>query len=134
MGVTAFALGSFTANTGTFPAFVLEDRVYDLRRVLPEIRTTGDLFGTWDANLDAVQAVVDDAVALAALPSTPAAELTVMPPVQPVGPIHAAGANYREHILQMSVAHKLGRSDASPEELWAETAVETDERRRSDVE
>ncbi|WP_268878158.1 fumarylacetoacetate hydrolase family protein [Gulosibacter macacae] len=51
--------------------------------------------------------------------------------MQPVGPILAAGANYREHILQMSVAHKLGRADATEEELWDEAAAENDARRRS---
>ena len=35
--------------------------------------------------------------------------LRVLPPVDPMGTILAAGVNYREHVIQMAVAHKLGR-------------------------
>ncbi|MGX5696260.1 fumarylacetoacetate hydrolase family protein [Agromyces soli] len=129
MGVT-FAVGSFDAGAGAFPGFVVAERVYDVRQVLVGIRATSDLFGDWDANLDAIEAVARDAAALDELEGRSLTELQVLPPVQPVGPILAAGANYREHILEMSVAHKLGRSDATDEELWAEAAAENDERRR----
>ena len=55
----------------------------------------------------------------------------MLPPVQPVGPVLAAGANYREHIIQMSVAHGLGSTGASPERLRQEAAAEIDERVRT---
>lgn len=127
----AFAIGTFASDAGAFPGFVVDGRAYDIRAVRPAIRTTGDLFAEWDANLDALQAIAADPAALAGLDGVSVDGLHVLPPVQPVGPILAAGANYREHILQMSVAHKLGRSDATDEELWAEAAAENDERRRS---
>lgn len=127
----SFSIGSFVSDAGELPGFVVDGRAYDLRAVVPGIRRTGDLFDDWDARLDAIQAVAGDEAALAGLPSAAVAELRVLPPVQPVGPILAAGANYREHVLQMSVAHKLGRSDATDDELWAEAAAEIDERRRT---
>lgn len=126
-----FAIGTFRSGADVFPGFVADGRAYDIRVVLPSIRVTGDLFADWDANVDALQRVAADADALNRVGGAPVEGLAVLPPVQPVGPILAAGANYREHILQMSVAHKLGRSDASDEELWAEAAAENDERRRS---
>ncbi|KAB1652863.1 fumarylacetoacetate hydrolase family protein [Pseudoclavibacter chungangensis] len=128
---TAFAIGTFTSEAGAFPGFVVDGQVRDIREVLPEIRTTGDLFAEWESNLDALQAVVADPDERARLGGVPVEGVGVLPPVQPIGPILAAGANYREHILQMSVVHKLGRSDATDEELWAEAAAENDERRRS---
>lgn len=128
----SFAIGTFkTEAIGTFPGFVVGERVYDLRKAIPGIRVTGDLFAQWDISLDAIAAVVGDAPALAALEGVALAEVCTLPPVQPVGPILAAGANYREHILQMSVAHRLGRQDATEEELWTDAANENDERRRS---
>ncbi|WP_394194489.1 fumarylacetoacetate hydrolase family protein [Microbacterium foliorum] len=126
-----FAFGTFAGADGVFPGFVVDGTVYDIRGVLPSIHSTADLFEAWDDNLDAVQRAADDSDTLNRLGGTAVAALDVRPPVQPVGPILAAGANYREHILQMSVAHQLGRSDATVEELWDEAAVETDERRRS---
>lgn len=124
-------LGTFDVNGQQFPGFVVDDLVYDVRSVLAEARHTSDLFEGWEANLDAIQSVVADPTALDAHQGRPLTSLRVLPPVQPVGPILAAGANYRQHILEMSVAHRLGRSDATDEELWAEAAAENDERRRS---
>lgn len=131
-GSRSFAIGSFEAANGeSFPGFVVDDSVYDLRTVVQGLRVSGDLFANWDANLDAVQELVDDPAALAALRSQPITGVRVLPPVQPVGTILAAGANYRDHILQMSVAHRLGRADATEAELWAEAAAENDERKRA---
>lgn len=132
----AFAIGSFEIASGrevhrAFPGFVVGNLVYDLRKVIPGIGTTGDLFAQWDTALDTIAAAVADPAVLAILGGVALADVHTLPPVQPVGPILAAGANYREHILQMSVAHRLGRPDANAEELWAEAAIENDERRRS---
>jgi 2-keto-4-pentenoate hydratase/2-oxohepta-3-ene-1,7-dioic acid hydratase in catechol pathway len=49
-------------------------------------------------------------------------------PVQPPGQIFGAGANYREHVIQITVAHRLGAADASEEELRKQAAREIDER------
>ena len=55
-----FAFGTFEADGGAFPGFVVADRVYDVRAVLPGIRQTGDLFAEWDAALDVIAAVAAD--------------------------------------------------------------------------
>lgn len=122
-----FGLGSFRGDGQEFPGVVVGDRVSDLRRILP-VTQTGELFADWNSNLDTIAAAIGKE---RTLEWRAIDELDVLPPVQPVGPILAAGANYREHILQMSVAHRLGRSDATESELWGEAAAETDERRRS---
>ena len=125
-----FAIGTFENDRECFPGFVVGGDVHDLRAVFPGISVTSELFDNWDANLDTIERLVSDQFALAELTSWNVDLLRVHPPVQPLGPILAAGANYREHILQMSVAHKLGRSDATDEELWAEAAEENDRRRK----
>ncbi len=124
-----FVIGTFENDRGRFPGVVADGKVRDLRAILPQIAATGELFQSWDANLDAIERVMSNPNTLAELDSWEIEQLRVLPPVQPLGPILAAGANYREHILQMSVAHKLGRSDATDEELWAEAAEENDRRR-----
>ncbi|WP_417564769.1 fumarylacetoacetate hydrolase family protein [Microbacterium sp.] len=125
-----FGIGTIEIDGHAFPALVSGDDVYDIRGILPGVERTRDLFAAWDANLDA----------LAAFPAAPtiaaqslhaleqSGRLRVLPPVQPVGAILAAGVNYREHIVQMAVAHKLGRDGASDEQLLADAAAEIDER------
>lgn len=128
----AFGIGTFDAGAGAFPAVVVGDRVADLRTLLPRIERTRDLLAEWDANLDTIAAALDGGDrAGRSLEWRAIDDLHALPPMQPVGPILAAGANYREHILQMSVAHRLGRADATEQELWDEAAAENDERRRT---
>lgn len=125
VGPQGFALGTFELAGEPFPGVVFGNAVVDLRSVLPDIRQVGDLFDGWDTNLDALQAIDPAAVTTHVLQ-----ELSVLPPVQPVGTFIAAGANYREHVLEISVAHRLGTEGANETELRAEAAAETDERRR----
>jgi len=127
-----FAIVTLEFDGEEIPAVVAADDVYDIRAALPSIRRTADLFASWEENLDALALLV----ASDTKPSHAWSALTsshlgrVLPPVQPVGPIIAAGANYREHIIQMSVAHGLGSPGATPEQLRAEAAAELDERVR----
>lgn len=120
----------FAADGESFPGFVVGTNVHDIRAVIPGITSTTELFTNWDGHLDALQAVASDLGAHSRLQGRPLAEVQVQPPVQPVGTILAAGVNYREHIMQMSVAHRLGRSDATDAELRVEAAAENDERSR----
>ncbi|RRJ85737.1 fumarylacetoacetate hydrolase family protein [Gulosibacter macacae] len=128
-----FGIGTFDAGAGVFPAVVVGDEAADLRPLLPHVARTGDLLAEWDTNLDAIAAAIDggDEAGERLLEWRSIRDLHALPPMQPVGPILAAGANYREHILQMSVAHRLGREDATEQELWDEAAIENDQRRRS---
>src|SRR5699024_3079766 len=55
-------------------------------------------------------------------------DLRVLPPVQPAGALYAAGANYRQHVLEIMVDHRIGAEGASKEELLANAEREIDER------
>ncbi|MDQ7877130.1 fumarylacetoacetate hydrolase family protein [Microbacterium sp. QXD-8] len=131
--MTSFAIASLQLDGEVIPSVVHDERVFDIRAALPAVARTADLFPDWDRNLDVLTAhlergadPVGDAEALLADRAG-----RMLPPVQPVGPVLAAGANYREHIIQMSVAHGLGSDGASPETLRADAAAEIDERVRS---
>ena len=100
--------------------------MFDTRDVLPHA-TTAALLADWDAALPVLAATAD----APAGEGRPVSALRVLPPVTPPGQIFGAGANYREHVVQMAVAHKLGRSGASAEELAAEAGREIDERQAS---
>jgi 2,4-diketo-3-deoxy-L-fuconate hydrolase len=125
----AFALGTFARPDGEpFPGVVVGDRVVELADLIPGVRTTGELFDEWDSHLDAIaERLAEGEVA----GGEKIGDLHVLPPVQPVGPVIAAGVNYREHIMQLAVAHKLGRAGATDDELRAEAAAESDGRQRS---
>lgn len=124
--VNGFKLGTCNDDEEEFPGLVFGDADIDLRTVVPGIKRIGDLFADWDAHLDAFEAIDP-----AAPGARPLAGLRVLPPVQPVGTVIAAGANYREHILQISVAHRLGKEGADAAQLPADAAAETEERGRS---
>lgn len=121
---TPFAIGTFAVAGGpAYPGLVLDDHVHDLRALLgdPALTTTA-LLARWDLLQDHA-----DRLAGAAVVGVPVAELTVRAPVE-IGSIFAAGANYREHVLQMAVAHKLGTSGLDDDAMRAEAAREIDER------
>jgi 2,4-didehydro-3-deoxy-L-rhamnonate hydrolase len=122
MDRTRFALGTFDAGAGPFPGLVVDDAVADTRHVLPHA-TTAALLRDWDAVLPVLAATAGTGT-----DRRPVSSLRVLPPVVPPGQLFAAGANYREHIVQMAVAHRLGRADATAEELAAEAARDIDER------
>lgn len=117
----AFGIGTFAENGEAFPAMVVGDKAIDIRPLLPGIATTADLFADWDTNLDVLEKHVND-------PGQSLDALLPLVPIHPAGVILAAGVNYREHIIEMSVAHKLGKAGASDDELRRDAATELDER------
>jgi 2-keto-4-pentenoate hydratase/2-oxohepta-3-ene-1,7-dioic acid hydratase in catechol pathway len=124
MSEPKFALGTFDAGDGSFPGLVVAGLVHDVREFLP-YRSIGALLADWDGVFPALASA-------ASAPTTtgrPAEELRVLPPVAPAGQLYAAGANYREHVIQMAVAHRLGKADASAEVLAEQAAREIDERK-----
>lgn len=125
MSQTTFALGTFSDGPSTpFPGIVVDGRVHDTQAVLPAAASTSQLLADWETSLQALQALAD----APADEGRPVGELTVLAPVQPPGQIIAAGANYREHVIQITVAHRLGQADATEEELREQAAREMDER------
>lgn len=127
----SFSVATIDAGLGPIPVAVVGEIAYNLGEVLPGIRMFADLFESWDANLDHISARLSDSDALATVESFRVSEVEFLPPVQPIGTVFAAGANYREHVLQLSVAHRLGRADATEAELRSEAAAEIDERART---
>lgn len=123
MDQTRFVLGTFDAGAGPYPGLVVGEVVFDTREVLPHA-TTAALLQDWADVLP----ILATTAALPRGEGRPASAVHVLPPVTPPGQIFAAGANYREHVVQMTVAHKLGRSGASAEELAVEAGHEIDER------
>ena len=120
-----FALGTFNAGIAPFPGIVIDDTVYDARQVVPHL-TVATLLADWEASLPALTAAaarpVGGGISLSGL--------RVLPPVTPPGQLFAAGANYRQHVIQMAVAHRLGAEGADPEQLAAAAAAEIDERKK----
>jgi 2,4-diketo-3-deoxy-L-fuconate hydrolase len=125
MTATPFSVGTFAdGEAPPFPGIVVDGRVHDARAVLPAATSTSALLADWDASLEALQS-------FAAAPGAegiPVGDLRVLAPVQPPGQIFAAGANYREHVIQITVAHRIGPTGASEAELREQAARELDER------
>ncbi|MFW0796740.1 fumarylacetoacetate hydrolase family protein [Gordonia sp. CPCC 205515] len=123
---TSFAIGTFEDRGSAFPGLVVGDRVHDITTILPTVTSTRALLDDWDRNLDRLQAFVDTAASEAA--ARDISDVTVRPPVQPIGQVFGAGANYRQHVLEITVAHRLGVDGASDDELRNQANRELDER------
>lgn len=125
MAQRRFTLGTFDDGTGPFPGLVVDETVYDARQVVPH-PSVAALLADWEAALPALTT----AAAAPAGDGVPVSSLRVLPPVTPPGQLFAAGANYRQHVIQMAVAHKLGAAGADPGQLAAAAAREVDERKK----
>jgi 2-keto-4-pentenoate hydratase/2-oxohepta-3-ene-1,7-dioic acid hydratase in catechol pathway len=121
-----FAIGTYDAGQGPFPGLVVEGIVYDIS-AFTTYRSTMELLGDWGTAYGLLQAAAD----APAVEGQAEDSLRTLPPVAPSGQIFAAGANYREHVVQMAVAHRLGREDATEEELAVEAGHEIDARKRN---
>lgn len=124
MSQRPFALGTYNAGAGSYPGLVLDGNVHDIRE-FSTYTSIKAVLDEWDRAFAILAAEANDPTSR----PRPVNELRVEVPVTPRGQIYAAGANYREHIIQMAVAHGLGRDDASPAELAAEAAHDIDERK-----
>jgi 2-keto-4-pentenoate hydratase/2-oxohepta-3-ene-1,7-dioic acid hydratase in catechol pathway len=107
---TPFALANFQAPDGrTLTAIVRDDRAAPLPHHLGGERTIRELVDDWDAAFPALQALADRL-------EPPDYELAIdelrpLPPVLPCGQIFQAGANYRQHVLDlMAAAERRGDS------------------------
>ena len=82
--------------------------MHDITGYLP-YASVRQILADWERAYPALEAAAADLVKRE-MAGTPAGRLAVRPPVSPPGQLFAAGANYREHIIQMAVAHGLGPS------------------------
>ncbi|KLL95547.1 hydrolase [Rhodococcus sp. IITR03] len=124
MSSTRFSVGTFDIGNGSFPGLVVADAVYDIR-AFTRYLTTSDVLDDWEAAFTALSEFADTS----SDPGTPISQVRTLPPVSRPGVIYGAGANYREHIIQMAVAHKLGTPGLTDEQLAEEAARDIDHRK-----
>jgi 2-keto-4-pentenoate hydratase/2-oxohepta-3-ene-1,7-dioic acid hydratase in catechol pathway len=105
-----FALGTFAVPAASpFAGLVLEDRVFELARHLGETSVRA-LVDDWAIAFPRLQALADRLAPAAGDHDLGA--LHPLPPLQPVGQVFQAGANYRQHVLDLMTGAE-GRGDSS---------------------
>ena len=126
-----FALGTVSAaGRDPFPALVVPGgHVLDLRAALgaPEL-TVLTLLEGWDEVLPRLRALVADTAG----DWLPLAGLRVHAPVEP-RQVFQSGANYRQHVIDLAVAHRAPDDPRTVEEAQAEFAEVMDRRAREDL-
>ena len=126
-----FALATLSSpGKPHFPALVTADsEVVDLRAALrDEALTMRGLLEQWEVALPLLRE-------LAAGPGTeqrPLADFRVHAPVEP-RQVLQSGANYRQHVIDLHVAHRDPADDRSEEERRAEAAEIMDRRAAEDL-
>jgi 2-keto-4-pentenoate hydratase/2-oxohepta-3-ene-1,7-dioic acid hydratase in catechol pathway len=126
-----FALATVSAPDGpAFPALVTPDgQALDLRDAFGDARlTTRDLLERWETALPRLR----ELAAGADLPRTAVAGLRVHAPVEP-RQVFQSGANYRQHVIDLHVAHRTPGDDRPEEERRAEAAEIMDRRAAEDL-
>ncbi|GHG29352.1 fumarylacetoacetate hydrolase family protein [Streptomyces filamentosus] len=126
-----FALGTLAAADGpAFPALVdSEEQVLDLRTALDDpALTMRDLLERWPAVLPRLRALVADPGAV----RRPLADFRVLAPVEP-RQVFQSGANYRQHVIDLHVAHRAPDDERPEEERRAEAAEIMDRRAAEDL-
>lgn len=119
----AFGLGTFVASGRPFVGMLRNGLVYDTSPFLGVDATIRILLDDWDAAIDAL---VELAPSLTGGLSLDAVE--VLPPVQPVGQILCAGANYRVHVEQIVYSTLRNAGDPRTDKELRAFALDTVER------
>ncbi|MGW4545062.1 fumarylacetoacetate hydrolase family protein [Streptomyces violaceorubidus] len=126
-----FALATLSAPGGTaFPALVTPDaQVLDLRPALGDSgRSMRALLDDWESAAPRLAALAGDG----ALARRPLAEFRVHAPVEP-RQVFQSGANYRQHVIDLHVAHRALGDERPEEERRAEAAEIMDRRAAEDL-
>jgi 2-keto-4-pentenoate hydratase/2-oxohepta-3-ene-1,7-dioic acid hydratase in catechol pathway len=114
MNRTPFALGTFGAPDGhEFGAIVIRDAVFELEpRLGCGVR---GVLEAWETSLPVLQELADSFASAPSEHELPT--LRPLPPVWPPGQLFQAGANYREHVVElMSAGPDLMHREATDEE------------------
>ncbi|MFH9656846.1 fumarylacetoacetate hydrolase family protein [Streptomyces sp. NPDC017248] len=126
-----FALATLSAPDGPeFPALVTPDgQALDLRAAFGDGRlTTLDVLSDWETALPRLRALADTT----GLARTAVADLRVHAPVTP-RQVFQSGANYRQHVIDLHVAHRAPGDDRPEDERRAEAAEIMDRRAAEDL-
>lgn len=125
-----FALGTLSAPDGSpFPGLVVRDRVLDLSTVLAwEPADVRAVLERWEEALPVLHTLADED----ALAWQPLDDLRVHAPVEP-RQIFQSGANYRQHVIDLEVAHRSPDDPRTVEEARAEIAAVMDRRAAEDL-
>ncbi|MFH8979044.1 fumarylacetoacetate hydrolase family protein [Streptomyces sp. NPDC017890] len=126
-----FALGTLSAPDGpAFPALVTPDaQVLDLRVAFGDERlTVRSLLESWETALPRLRSLAGDS----APARKPLAGFRVHAPVEP-HQVFQSGANYRQHVIDLHVAHRAPGDDRPEEERRAEAADIMDRRAAEDL-
>jgi 2,4-diketo-3-deoxy-L-fuconate hydrolase len=122
-----FALGTFSfAGAAPFPGLIVDDRVLDLG-ALPApagAPTTRALLEDWDRALPELRRLADGSHPG---PWLPLERLRVHPPVEP-RQILQAGANYRSHVVELTMVHRPADDPRPEAQALAEAQAEVDRR------
>lgn len=103
MGATRFAIGTFSAETGeSFAALVLGDRATRIDAHLGLGVSVRSLLEDWPDSLAALQGLADHLTAEGCEHRLD--QLRPLPPVQPPGQLFQAGANYKQHLIELMSA------------------------------
>ena len=124
-----FSLGTFSdGGTSPFPGLVVEDRVLDLERALPWRPTsTLALLDNWDETLPALRDLAQNGDR----EWRPLDGPRVHAPVAPRQVVQS-GANYRQHVIDLVVAHRPQESAETEEQARERAAAIMDRRARED--
>ncbi|KUL44512.1 fumarylacetoacetate hydrolase family protein [Streptomyces regalis] len=125
-----FALGTFSAPDGEpFPGLLAADRVLDLSSALDSAPSdVRAVLERWEDTLPLLRALADDD----AQAWQPLEGLRVHAPVEP-RQIFQSGANYRQHVIDLEVAHRSPDDPRTVEEARAEIAAVMDRRAAEDL-
>ncbi|MDT0612519.1 fumarylacetoacetate hydrolase family protein [Streptomyces lancefieldiae] len=126
-----FALATLSAPDGPpFPALVTPDgRALDLRTAFgDEELTVRDLLAVWDTAAARLATLADDSGAR----KRPLADFRVHAPVEP-RQVFQSGANYRQHVIDLHVAHRAPGDERPEAERRAEAAEIMDRRAAEDL-
>ena len=119
----AFGLGTFANANGAFVGMVRGEEVHDVSGVVGRDATLRDVLFDWDRALDELAAAAPTLTG-----GVKIAHLQVLPPVQPVGQILCAGANYRRHVEQIVQTTLRNSGDRRSDEELRDFAIATIQR------
>ncbi|MFC8662084.1 fumarylacetoacetate hydrolase family protein [Streptomyces sp. NPDC057199] len=125
-----FALGTFSLpDREPFPGLLVKDRVLDLGKSLASAPSgMRAVLERWEENLPVLHTLANED----ALEWRPLDGLRVHAPVEP-RQIFQSGANYRQHVIDLEVAHRSPDDPRTVEEARAEIAAVMDRRAAEDL-